>query len=281
MGRGIRGRLPALLALALPTSAGLAYLYFAGAPQHYVMINGIALAIGLLLAGVLRAPAPTQVRRFFLLAMIAALFIPLVTGPTLDGVSRWIPLGPFQLHSGSLLLPPILALMTHHRNSMAPILLACIFAGLLQPDAAIGFAIVFAAVGLHDVTRDWRLGLVCILGFLAALVMAVRGNPPPQEFVERVLVSAGSFSLAMMSALFLSLVACFFLILRAIPAPRSTRFALAGSLFGFTILSLMNNYPSVLIGYGAAPILGYGLALGLAHTARDEEDEIDKVSASR
>ena len=281
MGRGIRSRLPALLALALPTSAGLAYLYFAGAPQRFILVNAAALVIGLLFAGSLRAPASMQVRRIVIIAMLATLFLPLVTGPSLDGVNRWLPIGPFKLHSGSLFLPAILALMTRHENAMAPILLACILAGLLQPDAAIGFAIVFAAVGLHDVTRDWRIGLVCILGFVAALVMAVRGNPPPQEFVERVLVTSAAYSLPLALLLFLSLVVSFFLILRAVPVAKATRYALAGSLFGFTILSLMNNYPSVLVGYGAAPILGFGIGLGLAYGPRDDQGAIDKVSTSR
>ena len=45
------------------------------------------------------------------------------------------------------------------------------------------------------------------------------------------------------------------------------RHALAGSLFGFSLAAIVSNYPSVLIGYGAAPIIGYGLALALAdHT---------------
>ena len=274
-------RLPALLALALPTSAGLAYLYFAGAPQRFILVNAVALAIGLLFAGFLRAPASMQVRRLVIIVMLAALFVPLVTGPSLDGVNRWLPIGPFQLHSGGLFLPAILALMTRHEKSMTPILLACILAGLLQPDAAIGFGIVFAAVGLHNVTRDGRIGLVCILGFGAALVMAVSGNPAPQEFVERVLVTAAGYSLPLALALSLSLVVSFFLIFRSIPVAKSTRYALAGSLFGFTILSLMDDYPSVLVGYGAAPILGYGLGLGLAYGQGDNQGAIDKVSSPR
>ena len=53
----------------------------------------------------------------------------------------------------------------------------------------------------------------------------------------------------------------------ALPAEMRVRHALAGSLFGFSLAAIVSNYPSVLIGYGAAPIIGYGLALALAdHT---------------
>lgn len=264
MGEEMRRQLPALLALALPVHAGLAFLHFAGAPQQYLIINAIALVLALGLAAFLRAPTIRRNRRILMMALLCALFVPLITGPSLDGVTRWLPLGPAQLHTGSLLLPAIIALAARERETIAPALLVCVLAGLLQPDAALGFAIVFALAGLHDATRDWRIGLACIIGFFASLAMAYRGNPPPQDFVERVLVDAAGVSIGASLGLFTSLTASFLLILFAIPAEKPVRHGLAGCLFGFTIMSLMANYPSVLIGYGAAPILGLGLALGLA-----------------
>lgn len=263
MGR-LRERLPALLALSIPVLAGLLFLHLAGAPHQYLAINACALVGALGIALVLSAPSTFRGRRVLTVVMLAGLFLPLLTGPWQDGVARWIPAGPFNLHSSGLLLPSILVLAVRDREYTPPILLTAIFAGLLQPDAALGFALLFAAIGLHDVTRDWRIGTTCIFTFFAAIVMAVRGNPPPQEFVERVLVTAAGLSPFAALGLFLSLVVGFFLILRAIPASKAMRYTLAGCLFGFTILSLMSNYPSVLIGYGAAPILGFGLGLGLA-----------------
>lgn len=277
MGR-LRKRLPALLALSIPVLAGLAFLHLAGAPRHYLAINAGALFAGLGMALLLTAPSAEKARRVLTVVMLAGLFLPLLTGPWQDGVARWLPVGPFNLHTTGLLLPPILVLAVREREReyTAPILLTAAFAGLLQPDAALGFALLFAAIGLHDVTRDWRIGTTCIFTFFAAIVMAVRGNPPPQEFVERVLVTAGGLSPFAALSLFFSLVVSFFLILRAIPASKAIRFTLAGCLFGFTILSLMSNYPSVLIGFGAAPILGFGLAMGLATGHKDEAAEPEK-----
>lgn len=271
MGRAIRRRLPALLALALPVLAGLVYLHLAGAPESYVLINAGSLLLALLFAATVSAPQSAMARRVMTVALLLCLFAPIATGPWIDGVARWLPLGPFALHTAGLLVPSILVLALRDEDFAAPILLTAVFAGLSQPDAAIGFAIVFAAAGFHDVSKDWRIGLVTIFAFVGAIVMAVRGNPPPQDFVERVLVEAAGFSPLMAVGLFLSLAASFFLMLRALPASRATRYTLAGSLFGFTILSIMANYPSVLIGYGAAPILGYGIALGLAHDRRETE----------
>ncbi len=281
MGR-FRERIPALLALSIPTLAGLTYLHLADAPAQHLAINGGALVLGLAIVAFGSAPSSTNYRRILLCGMLAALFLPLLTGPWISGVARWLPLGPFTLHTAGLLLPAILALAVREEEYTAPIMLAAVFAGLLQPDAALGFTVVFAAIGLHDVTRDWRIGLTSILAFIAALLMAVRGNPPPQEFVERVLVDAASSSLFASVGLFLSLLASFFLILFAIPASKAMRYTLAGSLFGFSIMSLMANYPSVLIGYGAAPILGYALGLAFAtgyrETARATNEETSTVA---
>lgn len=263
MGR-LRTRYPALLALSIPVIAGLLFLHFAGAPSHYVAINAGALALGLGLALLVKAPSSQKARRIMTGILLAGLFLPLITGPYPGGVARWLPIGPFTLHTAGLILPAILTLAVRDDDYTAPILLAAVFAGLLQPDAALGFALLFAAIGLHDVTKDWRIGTTCIFAFFAAIVMAVRGNPPPQEFVERVLVDAAAISPLAAIGLFLSLVASFFLILRAIPASKAMRFTLAGCLFGFTIIAIMAHYPTILIGYGAAPIIGLGLGLGFA-----------------
>jgi len=86
---------------------------------------------------------------------------------------------------------------------------------------------------------------------------------PPQPFVERVLVEAAGTSVFLAIALALALAAGFALVLFAVPFDRAKRFALAGLYFGFAVIALMSSYPTPLIGYGAAPILGFGIALGL------------------
>lgn len=260
-------RLPALLALGLPVLAGLACLAALGAPLRYLAINGAALGLTLPWLMFARMPASVRTRRALILCLLALLFVPLLSGPHLNGIARWLPLGPFMLHAGALAFPALAVLAAREKDYAAPILLTALLAASFQPDAALGFAIVFAAVGLHDAMRDWQVGGVVIIGFLASIMMALRGKLPAQPFVERVLVDAALVQPLIALALFAALGGGFVLILRRVPLGRDARFALAGSLFGFSIMALISNYPSVLIGYGAAPILGYGLALGL--TGRD------------
>ncbi len=264
----LRDRVPALLALAIPVLAGALYMALAGAPSHYALTNLGALVLACLwiLAG--RGPHTSLSRHLMtgilLFTLLAALAVsPPAISVSGDRVLRWFPLGPLTLHTGMLVAPALCVLAARHRTLAAPILLAAIVCVWFQPDAATGFALTFAAVGLHHVTRDWRVGLVAIAGFFASINMALRGELPPQPFVERVLVEAASSNIAATLALGLALAAAFALLLFAIPFDRATRFALAGLLFGFAVLSLMSNYPTPLIGYGASSILGFGLALGL------------------
>ena len=257
-------RLPALFALALPVLAGCAWMAFGGAPPHYALANaGVLLAaLGWILFARIKLNRKQQ--RIAIAVLLALLFLPLATGPESNGIARWLPLGPVALHVGMLVVPALAVLATREPDYAAPILLTGILAAFFQPDAATGFALVFAAVGMHDITRRWHIGLVVILGFFASLIMAIRGELPAQPFVERVIVDAAMVQPAAALALLAALVGGFFLILFAAPLPRSERFALAGSLFGFGMMAIVSHYPTPLIGYGAAPILGYAVALALA-----------------
>ncbi len=269
----MRERLPALLALAIPVLTGAICMALAGAPSPYPLVNLAALAAGLawIVYGI--APATALDRRIMAGVLLALLVVPVVTGPVLnsitgDPVARWLPLGPVMLHSGMLTLPALTLLAAREERHGYALLLAALAILLFQPDAASGFALTFAAVGLHHITRDWRMGLVAIIGFFASIGMNLAGELPPEPFVERVLVDAAMTNLALAAILALSLLASFLLIVFAAPLPRPERFGLAGALFGFAITALMTHYPTPLIGYGAAPILGFALALGLHRKPR-------------
>jgi hypothetical protein len=260
---GARERAVAGLALAIPVVAGLGYLHAFGAPRTYLAVN--AGAFGAALAWIALAPRawPRALAVGLIALALAALFAPLLTGPTLSGVARWLPLGPFTLHAGMLVVPT-LAVLVARRREHAPLLLSlALLAALLQPDMATGAALMLAGVGLYDATRDWKLGLFAIVAFCASIVAALRGELPAQPFVEHVIAELALNAPLAALALFAALLGGFFLILYGPVGERPARQALAGSLFGFAFAGLVSNYPSPLVGYGAAPILGYGLALGL------------------
>ncbi|MFC3096791.1 hypothetical protein [Alteraurantiacibacter palmitatis] len=268
VGARFANRLPALLALGVPVLAGMGAMALLGAPFGHLLTNAAALVAGVVL---LLLPLPVLASgrsgRLLVLFLLSLLFVPWIAGPDLAGVSRWIELGPITLHAGMLAIPALCVLGARDPDYAAPVFLAALLACLLQPDAASAFALTFAAVGIHHATRDWKMGVVAIAGFFAMLAAAVRGELPVVEYADRVLVQYAAANALLALGLFASLVGGFCLMALALPVERPARLALAGSLFGFSIMGVMANYPSPLIGYGAAAILGYGLALGLSTKA--------------
>ena len=131
----MRKRLIGLTALTVPVLSGIIYLRFHGAPSAYVVINSVA--FGLAAIAVLGLPVIEQsrARRIFTVTLVALLFLPLLTGPHINGIARWLPLGPFTLHSGALILPALVVLAARDEDFAPPILLAALLAASLQPAA--------------------------------------------------------------------------------------------------------------------------------------------------
>jgi len=260
------GPVPALLALAIPVLAGLAYMAAFAAPPRYLLINGAALGAGLaliafggrLLAPVLRYPRAATA------GLLALFALPLVTGPAIAGVARWLPLpGGLALHSGMLLLPLLAVIAAQDEKDATPALLAALLIALLQPDGASAAAITLAAIGLARAWGGWQMPLIAAIGLLVTVLATLRGELAPQPFVERVLADAMLAHPLVGLTLAAAQLAGFLLIVFAKHQPRAARMALGGTLFGFAVMSLMNVYPAPLLGFGAAPIVGYAAALAL------------------
>lgn len=271
----MRDRGFAIAALAVPVLAGLGYLFAFGAPRSYLAVNAAALALAALwIALAPRRLEPMMCQVLIGLALML-LFLPLLTGPWLGDVARWLPLGPFQLHAGMLVVPTLAVLAGQEPDNAPALLSVALLAAFLQPDMATGAALMLAAVGLYDATRDWKFGVFAIVAFAASLIAAVRGELPAQPFVERVIFLLARSEPFAALGLLVALVASFYLIIGALPGRAASRKALAGSLFGFSFAGLVSNYPSALIGYGAAPILGFGFALGvLAASCRHASPDV-------
>jgi hypothetical protein len=259
----MRDRVIAVLALAIPVLAGLGYFAAFEAPKSYLAVNALALAIGAVWIALAPPIASPIIRRALLAVALVILFLPLLTGPNLTGIARWVPLGPVTLHAGMLVLPLLVVLAGDEPDYAPGILSVALLAALLQPDMATGAALTLAGFGLYDATKDWRWGVFVAVAFTASLVAAIHGELPAQPWVERVIFLLARTNALVALGLALALLASFALIAGAFPGREASRKALAGALFGFTFAGHVSNYPSALIGYGAAPILGFGLALGL------------------
>lgn len=253
------------LPLAVPALGGLAYLAAFGAPARLVAVNAGALVLAI--AWVLWGLMPSQPRARLGLALVLAalLFLPLLLGPEVGGVSRWLPAGPVLVHSGALLLPLVIVLAAG-AGQFGPALLALATVALaLQPDAAMLAALATASAVLAVLHRSVGFALVAASGAALAALALGRGTLEPQIFTEGVLAqvwqSAPAAALALGALLF---VAAPWLLARDPHLARAVGLALAAMLVTLGAMAMLASFPFPLIGYGASPILGLALALSAA-----------------
>jgi hypothetical protein len=254
-------------AIVVGVTSGMLLFLLGGAPPVYIAMNGLALLLGLGLVaafpvGRMRGRGATWAAAIG----IAGVGISLASGFDLEGVRRWLPLGPVRLHTAMLFLPMIAVLMPRltDRTQLAALgALAMIFA--LQPDRAAALALAAGFAFSRPVKRGYQVtALGTAIALAAIAITLVRSDPlEPVPFVEGVVPRA--FVVNPLLGLFIGAALAF-----ACAAPllarggdRRAARGLAGAMAGFTLASVFGAYPVPLAGYGASPILGYALALAL------------------
>jgi hypothetical protein len=162
-----------------------------------------------------------------------------------------------------MLLLPAFAVLAARRGDWTALAAGIVCAGALalQPDLGTALAFLFAATAAAWHRRNRAAMGIAAAAALAAIACAARPDPlEPVPFVEGVLQAAladgrASATLAA-AALLLAIVA------PLVRGGAENRIA-AAFLFGLVLASFLGAYPTPLLGYGAASIIGYGLALAL------------------
>ncbi len=207
-----------------------------------------------------------------LLLLISTLF-----HPGVDGVRRWVSLGPLQLHAAFVAIPVLIIVISGiaRRDLVrgATWIVPCAVATaagvlVLQPDAsqATAFAVAVALVVLQRrpaYRSDW-----VAVGIVIGCAMLALSRPDPLEAVPHV---EGIVSLAANAGAAWLIAAVLALALLPVPfigdaARRRERgrasLALAAYFAIVCIASLLAPYPVPILGFGLSPILGYFAALG-------------------
>jgi cell division protein FtsW (lipid II flippase) len=192
--------------------------------------------------------------------------------PGVEGVHRWVPLGPLRLHAAAVFLPLLLVGMQGLSQARGWWVSTGIAVGvalllLLQPDAAQATAFAAAAVVvlLPLAGRD-PLRVICLLALplLAGLTWLRRDPLAPVAYVEGIAglaagLGAGWAVAAVVSLLMLPVP--FFLAGRG--AGKHGGLAL-GTYVAITVLAaFLGNFPVPVMGYGVSPILGYLAGLSI------------------
>lgn len=259
--------------LPLPAILGGGWIAEAhGVSKSAYLPNLIALVLGGVFFVLLRrASLETLAARLPTIAAI--LVLATLFAPGLEGVHRWLPLGPLRLHASSAFVPWVLVgLLSTSRTTLRRtwVLLATIQAiHVLQPDAGQASALAAGAAPLLLSSRRKNPGAVLValvLVSLAAVTWLRRDPLPPVDHVERILFLAfakGTLGVAMVvlgaSALLVPFVRR--------TSSREARVALVLYLVAAFFVTFFGNFPVPVFGAGAGAVLGW-CALLSVHRAR-------------
>ena len=236
----------------------------------------------LTLCAVMRAILrPTRRSRSWTWAIVGGAALLLLTAtlahPGVDGVRRWVSLGPLPLHAAFVALPALLvvlcAILRRQSVGSAAWLFPCaagIAAGVLvlQPDAsqATAFAVAVAVVLLQHGPASisgWAAG-----GLVVGAALLAWSRPDPLAAVPHVEGIVGlaarlgaGWAIASVLALGLLLLPFVFAASRR-REQRAEGLALAAYYAVTCVAPFVRPYPVPILGYGLSPILGYFAALG-------------------
>ncbi len=147
-------RFPGLWLTAI-VIVGIVNMAVGSAPLHYLAVNAVALVLALAAIRFTPAIGNGRVPLAIAVGAVLLLFLPLLMGPDVDGVSRWIGFGPVQLHSGMLAFPVLAALLSRLKSVQRLTLIAlAAMAVSIQPDRASASALLAARARCC-----WRTGL--------------------------------------------------------------------------------------------------------------------------
>lgn len=230
--------------------------------------NLVAWGVGAVAAWVVaRRPA---LLRAFLLAAAAALAVTLLNAPV-DGVHRWIDVGPLHINAAAALLPAATVALAVSRDRRWSWLAAAAILGLLvlQPDAS--QATAFGA-GMIVVLASSRAPVAVRAGGAAATALVVaaawlRPDPlAPVPEVEEIIGLAWAWSPVAAAAAVALLAATALWPLRIAiadrPSSRAAALALAACCVASALAPVFGVFPVPLVGIGMSPVLGFWLGAG-------------------
>jgi cell division protein FtsW (lipid II flippase) len=256
-----------LVACILPALVlGVAWMRQTGVPPAVYMQNVAAAVAGAAIAayGSRRHVSATR----GLAILIVAILLLLMTLPTsgLQGVHRWIRVGPLNFHVAFLAIPLVLVeldrILHSTRLAVAFCAMVIITATLtLQPDASQATAFAGSSVVLLAAHRKRNPAAVAAMLALLALAGAsfLKADPlAPLPHVEEIAIriaERGAAWQAIVLAALTLMIAPF--AVQTVTVSKSAGVAVAVYLALVTIASYWGNFPVPVLGYGMSPILGY------------------------
>lgn len=254
---------------AVAGTAGLGVMAAADAPKTALAIQTAALAIGGVIAWLLargRSPVSLPFALSGLGLGTILIGLPLLFGPDVEGVRRWLGLGPLLIQPAMIVLPPMVWLYARRDTLWVGRGLAMVAAGLLalQPDQAGGLALATALLTWVIIRRQ----TADAMAFAAAMAFqfwAAMGGDPLGSVAHVELAGETVFAANPV----LGVIAWIILLTLPLPfmffrRPDPANAMLASLWIGLIGAAIFKNYPEPIIGYSASLALGWMISLGLA-----------------
>ena len=255
----------AMICGLLAGTIGLVYLVTADAPVSMIMINGLTIAIGIMLVLLLRLTLRIIEQSLSLVAVTCAslLLVTALFGHGIEGASRWFAIGPYMVQPSLILLPLVAICYGRHSgiwNAVAVVMSATAMA--IQPDRAMAGMLLLAILLISFARPSYgrfAVSLFCALMFIVTIVLTDQLTAVP--FVDHILWTA--FDISIVSGLSLW-IGCALLLAPILFAssdrPRLAHLVFATCWLAVIIAAAMGAYPTPIVGYGASSILGYFLS---------------------
>ncbi len=283
-----------LMLLAIPPLLGSLLVLQAGAVSQSLWILhllAIGLAAVLALAGrfVFAQLKPQTLALTLISLTLLGLAIPLL-GHSLSP-ERWLKIGSLNLYLAPLLLPAFLAAGAHYaqqgQKPLLTVLISSLGTGLilaLQPDASQLLALL---AGVIVLCWELKTAIAQKAGILISLLLLtvwafLQPDPlQPVPYVEGVFALALSQSL--LTGLLVSMSACLWLA-GLVWSARQTPWLnmIAAYYLVLSGCSIAGLTPAPLLGYGAGPIIGFGLLAACSGSLQTRHAAVDhKIRAGR
>lgn len=187
----------------------------------------------------------------------------------IEGVHRWIAIGPINLYVSVIVLPIIIinlwSLIKNGNFMIAITSMICVSIILtLQPDASIMTAFTITSIILlWDKINPLSLTLLIVfLSSLSIFTWVFLDGLAPVEYVEGIfkLVSDMGIIWFILGVISLIIMIIPFLIF---PPKKNKRLSICFGIYFITILisTVFGNFPIPLMGYGVSPIIGYFISI--------------------
>lgn len=250
-------RVPRAAAIACAVGAtglGMLYLAMAGAPTIYLVVNGLALTMGIGATGLAwTAGQDRHLPGKAVLVLGGVLLATALFGLSVDGAARWVRVGGMSVQVSLIVLPAMLVSFARHRTRHSTLGIVLAVLGLaLQPDRAMAGVLAGALAVLVVCTRDPRVLLALVsaaTGFAATLLRP--DGLPAVPYVDQVLYT--SFDAGVLAGLAVAGGA----LLLVVPALLGWRYdpdhrevcAVFGAIWLGTVLAAaLGNYPTPVVG---------------------------------